>query len=111
MELVTHHSQATSYRGPFAAQVLELGTPYVSGMAGFSERSCSGGVLLWSTPTPQNGQPVREAEVQVTITNMPLQDFKAEAFVIDDRRFPLVRPYLYLLLSQMVRSNGLNWET
>lgn len=74
--------------------MLDLGTPYVSGMAGFSERSCSGGVLLWSTPTPQNGQAAQEAEVQVTITSMPLQTFKAEAFVIDDRRFPSVRPRL-----------------
>lgn len=79
-------------------QVLDLNTPYVKAIAGFSERTCSGGVLLWNAPTPQNGLAPKETVVQVHIKDIPLKDFKAEAFILDDRRVPSVS----ILLSMSV---------
>ena len=70
--------------------MLELDTPYVRAMAAYSERSCTGGVVLWSVPTPQNGQPATETTVQLNLKRLPLSEFMVEAYIIDDRRFPTV---------------------
>ena len=61
-------------------------------MAGYSQRQCSAGVLIWNVPNPQNGQAAQDATVTVTLTNVPLTRFNVEAYIIDDRRQPTVRP-------------------
>lgn len=72
--------------------MIDLNTPLVKAMAGYSTRTCSGGVLLWNVPNPQNNQPATETTVQVTLKSLPITDFNMEAFIIDDRRFPSVSP-------------------
>jgi len=65
-----------------------MNSPYVRALAGFSNRTCDGGVLVWSVPTPSNGRPAEEATVAVTLDNVPLQRFDVEAYIIDDRKRP-----------------------
>jgi hypothetical protein len=65
-----------------------LDSPYVRAVAGFSNRTCAGGVLIWNIPTPGNGGAAEEATITVTLDDVPFQFFNVEAYVIDDRKRP-----------------------
>ena len=75
----------------FCEQELEVESPYVRGVAGYSKRECTAGVLLWNVPTPRNGKPQEEELVSVVLSNVPFSSFDIEAYIIDDRRQPGVR--------------------
>ena len=78
-------------------QTLDVGSPYVHAMAGFSKQSCSGGVLIWSVPTPRNGLPSAETSLVLNLTQMPFDAFKIEVFSLDDSKAAGVRILLMLL--------------
>ena len=65
-----------------------MNSQYVRAIAGFSNRTCNGGVLMWNVPTPDNGMPAEEATISVTLENVPLSKFNVEAYIIDDRKRP-----------------------
>lgn len=72
-------------------QMLEVESPYVHAMAGFSKQSCSGGVLMWNVPHPSNGMPTAEVDIAITLRHLPVNAFKVEAFLLDENKAPQVR--------------------
>ena len=75
-----------------------MNSQYVRAIAGFSNRTCGGGVLMWNVPTPGNGKPAEEETISVTLNNVPLSSFNVEAYIIDDRKRPGVSTIFWIAL-------------
>ena len=71
--------------------MLDVQSPYVHALAGFSKQSCSGGVLMWNVPTPNNGLPSAETNVVLNLRQMPFEAFEVEVFVLDEGKAAGVR--------------------
>lgn len=79
------------YRAYIVIQEVKVISPYVNGLAGYSERDCAAGVLLWNVPVPKNGRPQEEETLSVALHSLPFAKFDVEAYILDDRKQPWVR--------------------
>jgi len=74
-------------------QRANISDPNILAVAGFSPRTCHGGIILWNNATTPYTS-------TLNISALPYNNFTVQVYVLDENHLPGVRPPPSLLLSR-----------